>query len=172
MNKDIWRKKKGNIPKPILILVLALAGLDPQHATPHPHISYPLSNLIQLPPRIPTHSRKHLSQQLVQRRSLPQPHHPILAHPGFDDRQALGLDPPPARVPALDVLLHEHLDAAMHEADALALVLSQELACQRRCVVYCSRGLAGCVAHHEAVLREAGRERVKGGYRGDIGMGG
>lgn len=53
----------------------------------------------------------------------------LFADVWLQQRHAFGLDPPFANFGLLHVLLHEHLDAAMHELDPLSFVLGEDVAC-------------------------------------------
>ncbi|GKT59283.1 hypothetical protein ColTof4_12426 [Colletotrichum tofieldiae] len=137
-------------------------GLHAKHAATHADVADARADLAHLLPLAVGDAREHLDQEAAERLLRREADDTLLADVALQDRHAFGLDAPAADLGRGGVLLHEHLDTAVDDLDAAALVLDKDVTRESRGVVDGLGGLAGGVAHHEAVLGEARRDVVEG----------
>lgn len=157
----------------LIELRVGTIGLNAEDAASERKVADALANLVELLPAAVGDLGEHLDEQLLERLLLLEHDDALGADVAVQDRHALGLDAPAAHLGRGSVLLDVHLDTAVDELDAAALVHDEDVAHESAGVVDGLGGLAGGVADHVAVRGEAGRDLVEvGNVLDDLVVGG
>lgn len=148
-------------------------GFDAEDTASESEVADALANLVELGPLVVGDLGEHLNEQALERLLVLEHDDALGADVAVEDGHTLGLDTPAAHLGGGSVLLDVHLDTAVDELNATALVHDENVTHERAGVVDGLGRLAGGVADHVAVRGEAIRDLVEvGNVLNDVVVGG